>query len=129
MPWQGDVALAPSLAPREGSSAVGSHQPLWKGMCACHHRTCHDTEIIWVNQIFHRSGESRLWEEPQQKGMGAGRGERKCVGVLTFFFFFVLRIEENRSNYERKIIQLFGVNSFSLQANQIFVFRGRKENA
>lgn len=87
-PGRGVVALGPSLAPRDGNPAVDFHQPLQKGMCICHHRTCHDTEIIWVNQTFHGSGESRLWEEPQQKGMEAGRGERNCVGVLTAFFSF-----------------------------------------
>lgn len=73
----GALAGVVALAPTEGSSAVGS---LWKGMCVCHHRTCHDTEIIRVNQTFHRSGESRLWEEPQQKGMEAAEGSGSVCG-------------------------------------------------
>lgn len=76
-------------------------------------------------------GVQALGGAPAEGDGSRQRGEEVCGGVniLFFFFFFVLRIEENRSNYERKIIQLFGVNSFPLQANQIFVFRGRKENA
>lgn len=59
---------------------LSSHQALWQGMCVCHHRTCHDTEIIWVNQTFHGSGESRLWEEPSRRGWKQAEGRGSVWG-------------------------------------------------
>lgn len=87
-PGRGRVALGPSLAPTEGETQLRVPTGLYGRECVSVTTRRHDTEIIWVNQTFHRSGESKLWEEPQQKAMEAGRGEQKCAGVLTIFFFW-----------------------------------------
>lgn len=56
-------------------------------------------------------GQSKPCREPWQKEMEAGRGEQKRAGVE---MTVLAKTEENRSNFQRKIVQLFGMNSFSL---------------
>lgn len=92
-------------ASEQRNLVAGSHHTSQKVACVCHHHKMHHVnKMIWVHQIFHNqeqkllwgSGESKLCEEPQQKGMGVGRGQWKPGRVLTIF---LAKMEENTTNY------------------------------
>lgn len=89
---------------------------------------CRDNRTIWVHRIFHNHEQKLPWgqgsqssyKEPRQKDMDVMQRGAELCGVLTVY---LAEMEENRSNYLRDIVQLFGMNSFTLKGNQILNFR------